>query len=348
MGRRIGIFGAGAVGGYIGGVLTLAGQDITLIGQWPEHVEQVKQAGLRLTGTQGDRVALPTIIHLHEVQSLWRRKLDLVFLCVKSYDTAWVATMIAPYLTPTGAIVSMQNGMNEDAVAAVVGADRTLGVVLNTIGVNNVGPGIVTRTTRPGGAAHFVFRVGELDGRKTSRATDIAMLLSSVDSATVTDNLLGERWSKLVTNSISHGLSGATGLTSRGLLSSLALRRIIVRLAAEGVAVGDALGYRLVDIYGTAPAIWTAAAAGDAEALATVEHSLLRRLARLADDERPSLAQDMLRGRRTEIDFTSGLIVARGEQQAIATPMQAAVLEVVQQVERGDTVAGPETLEATP
>ena len=224
----------------------------------------------------------------------------------------------------------------------------TLGVVLNTIGVNNVGPGIVTRTTRPGGAAHFVFRVGELDGRKTSRATDIAMLLSSVDSATVTDNLLGERWSKLVTNSISHGLSGATGLTSRGLLSSLALRRIIVRLAAEGVAVGDALGYRLVDIYGTAPAIWTAAAAGDAEALATVEHSLLRRLARLADDERPSLAQDMLRGRRTEIDFTSGLIVARGEQQAIATPMQAAVLEVVQQVERGDTVAGPETLEATP
>ena len=118
----------------------------------------------------------------------------------------------------------------------------TLGVVLNTIGVNNVGPGIVTRTTRPGGAAHFVFRVGELDGRKTSRATDIAMLLSSVDSATVTDNLLGERWSKLVTNSISHGLSGATGLTSRGLLSSLALRRIIVRLAAEGVAVGDARG----------------------------------------------------------------------------------------------------------
>jgi 2-dehydropantoate 2-reductase len=348
MAPRIGIFGAGAVGGYVGGVLALAGQDVTLIGQWPEHVEQVKHAGLRLTGTQGERLANPTIIHLHEVQGLWRRKLDLVFLCVKSYDTAWAATMIAPYLTPTGCIVSMQNGMNEDAVAVLVGTDRTLGVVLNTIGVNNIGPGIVTRTTHPGGAAHTVFRVGELDGRKTSRACNIAALLSSVDSATVTDNLRGERWSKLVTNSISHGLSGATGLTSRGLLGSIALRRIIVQLAAEGVAVGQALGYSLVDIYGTAPATWTAAGAGDAAACATVERSLLRRLERLTDDERPSLAQDMLRGRRTEIDFTSGLIVARGEQQAIATPTQAAVLEIVQQVERGDIAAGPETLGAAP
>jgi 2-dehydropantoate 2-reductase len=343
---RIGIFGAGAVGGYVGGVLTLAGHDVTLIGQWPEHVEQVKRTGLRLTGTQGDRLAHPTILHLHEVQSLWRQNLDLVFLCVKSYDTGWAATMIAAYLVAEGCIVSMQNGMNEDAIAAVVGADRTLGVVLNTIGVNNTGPGVVTRTTHPGGAAHPVFRVGELDGQMTSRVSNIAMLLSAVDNATVTTNLLGERWSKLVTNSISHGLSGATGLTSRALLGSDQLRRIIVRLATEGITVGRALGHELVDIYGAAPTTWTAAAAGDAAAYATVEANLRRRLERLTDDERPSLAQDMLRGRRTEIDFTSGLIVARGGQRNIATPTQAAVLKIVRQIERGTIAADPHTLQS--
>ncbi len=256
--------------------------------------------------------------------------------------------MIAPYLTPTGAIVSMQNGMNEDAVAAVVGADRTLGVVLNTIGVNNVGPGIVTRTTRPGGAAHFVFRVGELDGRKTwcHRHRHVAEFGRQRDSH---GQSARRTLVKLVTN---FDLARPVGRHRPGQLwpaQFACARRIIVRLAAEGVAVGDALGYRAGRHLRHGAGNLDSRRRGRCGGLATVEHSLLRRLAapgrRRTPLARARHAAWTAHGNRF---YIRGLIVARGEQQAIATPMQAAVLEVVQQVERGDTVAGPETLEATP
>lgn len=332
---RIGIFGAGAVGGYVGGHLAHEGHDVTLIGQWPEHVEHVRREGLRLRSTEGEVVVRPAILHLHDVQSLFRRPLDLVFLCVKSYDTDWATAMIASYLSPEGFVVSMQNGMNEERVAAQVGWSRTLGVVLNTIGVNSTEPGLAMRTSRPGGPSHTVFRVGEPDGRVSPRATELARLLSAVDSADVTTNLWGERWSKLVTNSISHGLSTVTGLNSRGVLASSELRGVAIGLAAEGIRVGEALGYALVDIYGTAPALWTAADRGDAAATGEIDRRLRARLERVTEAERPSAAQDLMRGRRTELDYTNGIIVARAETLRIPVPMQQALLTKARAVEVG-------------
>ncbi|MGZ8231656.1 MAG: ketopantoate reductase family protein [Burkholderiales bacterium] len=334
-GLRIGIFGAGAVGGYVGGHLARAGHDVTLIGQWPEHVERVKRDGLRLRSTEGETIVRPAILHLHEVQSLFRRPLDVVFLCVKSYDTAWATAMISSYLSPAGFIASMQNGMNEERIAAHIGWGRTLGVVLNTIGVNSTEPGTAMRTSRPGGAAHTVFRVGEPDGRVSPRAVEVARLLTAVDSAEVTTNLWGERWSKLVANSISHGLSTVSGLNSRAVLASPELRQLTTRLVAEGVRVGQALGYALVDIYGTTPAVWTRADRGETAAAGEIERSLRARLARVTEAERPSAAQDLARGRRTELDYTNGLIVERACALRIPAPVQEALLSNARAVEAG-------------
>ncbi len=207
--------------------------------------------------------------------------------------------------------------------------------------------GLIPRSGRrganhaPGGDAHTVFRVGEPHGRVSARAVEVACKLSAVDSAAVTTNLWGERWSKLVANSISHGLSAVTGLNSRGLLESEALRRITVRLAAEGVAVGRALGYCLVGIYGATAESWLGANSGDAESAREVDSRLAAALSRLTHDERPSVAQDILRGRRTEIDFTSGLIVQKARTLGIPTPTQDAVLALVRRVERGDIAQDP-------
>jgi 2-dehydropantoate 2-reductase len=344
MGLHIGVIGAGGVGGYASGRMALAGEDVTLIGQWPENVDRIKRDGLRLGGTQGEQVAWPTALHLHEVQSLVRRPLDVAFLCVKSYDTPWAAMMMASYLSPRGFIVSMQNGINEECIAGLVGWERTMGVILNTIGVNAVGLGHVVRTTEPGGEAYTVFRAGEPHGRITQRVLEIVRVLSSVDSAAATTNLWGERWSKLVANSISHGLSAATGITSRELLAAAGLRRIIIQLAAEGVRTGQALGYSLVSIYGAAPEVWTAAAAGDPQSVREVDRCLTERLDRVTSEERPSLAQDLLRGRRTEIDYTSGLLIRKAQILGIATPAQEAVLAVVRRVERGELSPGLATI----
>ena len=338
---RIAIFGAGAVGGYIGGHLARQGCDVTLIGQWPEHVERVRREGLRIRSIEGEAVVHPPILHLHEVQSLHKRPIDAAFLCVKSYDTDWATAMIAPYLAAAGFVVSLQNGVNEERIAARVGWTRTLGVVLNTIGVNSMEPGVAVRTSLPGGAAHTVFRVGEPDGRVSPRALEVAQLLRAVDSAEVTTNLWGERWSKLVANSISHGLSTASGVESRAaLLTSAELQPVMISMCAEGIRVGEALGYALVDVYSMAPAAWTAAHAGDAAAAAEINRRLQARAERLTDNEQPSAVQDRLRGRRTELDYTNGLIVEKARGLGIAVPAQERIYAQARAVEmRSDTSA---------
>ena len=102
---RIGIIGAGAVGSVVGGLLTRAGYDVTLIDQWPEHVEAMKQRGLRLSGSCGDHVIPVKALHVHEAQSIGE-PFDTVFIAVKSYDTEWATSLGLAYLKqPDGIVV---------------------------------------------------------------------------------------------------------------------------------------------------------------------------------------------------------------------------------------------------
>ena len=112
MRKRIAIVGAGAVGGYIGAHLARAGQRITLIDPWPEHVETIRSQGLEISGmTDEEGFVIPIdIMHLTEVQQLSKQEpIDIAIVSMKSYDTAWATTMIAPYLSPLGYVVSAQN-----------------------------------------------------------------------------------------------------------------------------------------------------------------------------------------------------------------------------------------------
>src|SRR5215475_8806419 len=110
--KRIAVLGAGAIGSVVGGLLTRAGHDVTLIDQWPEHVEAMKTKGLRLSGTIGDFVVPVRALHIHELQTV-SEPFDAVFLAVKSYDTEWAAAMPLRYLRePDGVIVDFQNGIN--------------------------------------------------------------------------------------------------------------------------------------------------------------------------------------------------------------------------------------------
>src|SRR5262245_63035811 len=94
---RIGIIGAGAIGSVVGGMLTKAGRDVTLIDQWPEHVESMRGHGLRLSGTCGEQVIRVKAIHLHELHSV-TQPFDAVFISVKSYDTEWATALALGYL----------------------------------------------------------------------------------------------------------------------------------------------------------------------------------------------------------------------------------------------------------
>lgn len=345
MGKRMVFVGAGAVGGYVGGHLARAGEDVTLIDPWPDHIEQIKQHGIHLSGTQGEHTVRVKALHLHEVQRLFAQPVDIAFICTKSYDTEWATMLIKQYLAPGGFVVSLQNSINEERIANIVGWGKVVGCIASTIGVDAYQAGHVIRTVQPGGSAYTVFRVGEVHGRITSRVQELVRMLSAVDSAKATANLWGERWSKLTVNAMGNGISACTGMSSKAMIESDTARRVSIRLAGEAIRIGHALGYTLESIRGVPPEQWVAAAGGDAVAGEEIERAMLLALSRMSDEGRPSTGQDMLKGRRTEIEFINGLVSAKGDEVGIPAPTHAALTRLVRQVERGEREAHPWNLE---
>jgi len=345
MRKKIAIVGAGAVGGYAGAHMVEAGEDVTFIDPWPEHVEHMRKHGLRVTHAKDvAEFSVPVrALHVTDAQQLAKEKpVDIAFVCMKSYDTAWATMLIRQYLAPDGYVVSLQNCMNEETIAGVVGWGKTLGCIASSITVNLPEPGHIHRGAAKGGAAHTVFRTGEVHGRITGRAQEVCRLVGYSDSAKVTGNLWGERWSKLVANAMQNGLSACTGLPGVKIVQTEPLRRFSTRLGAEAIRVGQALGYQLEEILHLPPETIAKAGEGDPAAIEAADAQRLEDTARVAGEQRPSMGQDMVKGRRTEIEFLNGYVVREGEKVGIACRANEILTDLVNRVERGELRPDPE------
>jgi 2-dehydropantoate 2-reductase len=349
MKKRIAVVGAGAVGGYLGGHLARTGNDVTLIDPWPEHIEAIRQNGLHLSGMTDEEtytVSIPTM-HLNEVQSLAKqRPIDIAIVSSKSYDTEWSATLIRPYLSSDGFVVSAQNSINEETIARVVGWGRTVGCVVgNNFGVDLYEPGHIRRTMPRDFKTTSIY-VGEVHGRVTPRAEELSTMLEAIDGAAVTTNLWGQRWSKLCVNGMRNGVSAATGMSGNERDAHEKIRRVVIKLAGEAISVGQALGYQLEYITGIEPSRLLAASEGDADALAAVEAHMQKGTASQArsNTQRPSMAQDIQKGRRTEIGELNGLIVQKAKEAGCTAPTHERIVEIVRRVERREVTPRPELL----
>src|SRR3984893_16979838 len=150
MGKRTAVVGVGALGGYVGGWLAHTGEDVTLIDFWPENIEAIRERGLSLDGvTPEEEITVKTAktMHLTEMEALSRQKpIDIAFVSMKSYDTEWAAQLIKQYLAPDGFVVSLQNCLNEERIAGVVGWGKTVGMVASLISVDMFEPARIRRT----------------------------------------------------------------------------------------------------------------------------------------------------------------------------------------------------------
>src|SRR4051794_18320568 len=269
MGTRIAIMGTGAVGAYAGAHMARAGEDVTFIDPWPANVETMRAHGLKVSHIRDvPEWSTPVrALHLTDLQQVAKEKpFDIAFVCMKSYDTEWATTMIAQYLAPDGFTVSLQNCMNEETIAGVVGWGKVVGCIASSITVDLCEPGHVRRAAGKSGERHTVFRTGEVHGRVTDRVKEICRLVGLTDSAMVTENLWGERWSKLVTNVMGNGLSACTGMLGKEMIQNDAIRRFSSRLGSEAIRVGQALGYELEEVLHLDPEIIAKAGEGDAAA----------------------------------------------------------------------------------
>ena len=349
MDKRIVVVGAGAIGGYTGGNLAHNGFDVTLIDPWPEHVETIRRDGLSLEGITPEEsiVARPKTLHLTELQRLAKeRPIDIVFISVKSYDTEWATMMIRQYLAPSGYVVSLQNGINEERIAAHVGWGRTVGAIAAILSAELYAPGKIRRTGAKNPPGHEVYRVGEVHGRITQRVEELGTMIRTVDTCKVTDNLWGERWSKLCVNGMHNGVSAASGLSGNAMRQDDRIRQVIIKLGGEAVRIGQAAGYKLEDIAGQDAEKLARASEGDRDALDEVEALMLalRNTQQRSEAQRPSMGQDMQKGRRTEIDYINGVIVQRGREIGRAAPPHEKLIAAVKRVELGQAAPSPEHL----
>jgi 2-dehydropantoate 2-reductase len=344
---RILIIGAGAVGGYVGAHMTHAGIDTTLVDAWPEHVQAMREHGLSVSGMggQGSVQARVRALHIGDVPQLVREQpFDAAFIAVKAYDTAWATQLALPYLAPTGCVVSLQNGINEEAIGAIAGWGRTLGCSVSALAAELVAPGRIVRNSPLGDDKKAGLRIGELHGQDTPRAAMLAGLLAHGDTCKVTTNLWGERWSKLTINAMRNGLCALTGMTGRERDANPVALDLSIRLGSSCVRIGRAMGLSLEPVGGLDLDL-LARAEDDASAREATVREIQSVAASRTDAQRPSMGQDILKGRRTEIDFINGLVAQRGAEVGVDARFHCRVVDVVRRMERGELQPSPALLE---
>lgn len=321
--RRIAVLGTGAIGSSIGADLTHAGLDVTLIDQWPSHVRAMKSNGLLIQFKDGSEFQVPVkALNLCSMSSE-QLEFDIVFLACKSNDTRWMTEFIKPWLKKDGVVVGAQNGMNDDAIASIVGRERTVGCVVE-LQAELFTQGQIQRNTLRKGTW---FTVGELDGTLTPRVKEIAALLGKVGRCDITNNIYGAKWTKLIANTMTMGPFSLLGLRNFEACALPGMMDVSVQLGRESLAVGTALGYRMEPLFGLRADEF---AGSSDENLVTTMKTLMSHVG----GGRTAPIHDHIKGRTSEIAFISGLVACKGRELGIPTPANAAVAEIDHMINR--------------
>jgi len=316
--------------------LTRAGHDVVLIDQGPAHVDAMKARGLRVSMSDEDFCVPVRAYHLCELAGR-NLEFDVVMLAAKSYDTRWLTQLIAPYLAADGVMVGLQNGMNDEAIASIVGLPRTLGCVVE-LSAEVFTPGLVQRNTT---RKTTWFGFGELDGRITPRLQELESLMSCSARISLTTNITGAKWTKLVNSSMILSVFGMLGMQSWQATDIPEVFRLCIRVGRETMAVGAAAGYQMEPIFGfTAEQML----GSTDETVEKLLRAVLGHLGPNAKKARGVVLQDYLKGRLTEVDGLTGVVVEKGKAVGVPTPANAAVAEVHRRIRAGLIAPSPGNL----
>ena len=316
------IIGAGAIGGTVGAFLTDAGYEVTLVDVVREHVDAMNADGLRISGIRGDRRIPVRATHADDLEG----PLGAVFLCVKGHFTEPAIKQYGHLLSDDGFVLSLQNGLNEPIIAAEVGEERTVGCFVH-FGADYMEPAHILL-----GNEQTIFP-GELTGEVTPRVEAIRGALSNVMPAEITTNIWGYLWGKLVYGAMAFVVSAVDAPVPEVLENDLG-RELAARASREAYLVGSAQTPTLERIGEFNP---EAFAPGDG-----VDERSHAALLEMAATMRGGIKQHMgiwrdlaVKKRKTEIDMQSAVLVDYGSRSGIETPVNAATVQIIHEIENG-------------
>lgn len=290
------VLGTGGVGGYFGGLMARAGKDVGFVARGP-HLAALQQHGLRLQSVKSGNFQVP--VRASE-QPADLGPADLVLFCVKSYDTESAAESLRPIMKPDTAVISLQNGVdNEEKIDAVLGPGHAMGGVAY-IESTIAEPGLVAQLS---GLCRLAF--GELDGRRSERAQRIDEELRSSDiDAVWADDINQSLWMKFM---FICGLAGMTTLTGQPIgpimecaESAAVLRSVMEEVAAVGRGAGVDLAEHAVD--------------QNYKAMVNAPGTM-----------KSSMQRDMERGRVIEVDALNGAVARLGARHGVSAPVNACI-----------------------
>ena len=302
---RVAVMGAGAVGCYFGGMLARAGAPVTLIGR-ARHAEAIARDGLLLDSIHfQERVRV-----LASTTAEAAREADLVFFCVKTVDTEEAVRTLAPHLADHVVVISLQNGVdNADRIRALTGIDAVPAVVY--VAAEMAEPGWVRHTAR---GDLVVSRQLTVNSRQSTGNDIAAMFEKAGVPCRVSEDIRVDLWTKLVMNCAYNAISALTRAKYGRIVREPATRAMMLHVVTECAAVARAAGVELSE---------------DALASATA------RLGEAMSDAISSTAQDVMRGKRTEIDSLNGYVARMGDELGVPTPVNRTLHALVKVLEPG-------------
>jgi len=325
---RILLMGCGGIGGIIAAALTARGTAPSVVTHNPSIADAINTRGFVVRDEDREQVvpgratvALPNDAGVF----------DVVLLATQPPQVEAAARSALPHLTAAGAIVCLQNGLCERRVAAIAGADRTIGAIV-AWGGSMLAPGVYERTSEGG------FVIGRLDGAADQRLDRVRAALDAVGLVDVTTNLRGARWSKLAINCAISSLGTIGGDRLGALLRYRFVRRLGLEVMTEVVAVARARGVRLEKVAGTIDLDWVALSDAERQLSGSpslmAKHALLLAVGAKFRRLRSSMLIAIERGREPAVDFLNGEVVSRGEQHGVPTPLNARLVAMIHAIAR--------------
>jgi 2-dehydropantoate 2-reductase len=319
---RIALVGAGSMGMVIGALLARGGEDIVLVDVNEPHVKALNEKGARITGHM--KVTTPVKAVTPEGME---GTYDLIIYLVKTTYDDKALPEILPFLGEESGVITLQNGVPEERVAAVVGRSRTMGGAIGW-GAKLMGPGVSELTSE---TEVMTYDIGELDGTDTARIKAVKAVLDKAGQAMISPNLIGVRWTKLLANVSFSGLGAALDCTYGDILDNEKALIAAVSIIVETIRTAQALDIRMEPMQGVEPAVLIDIIKQSEENALNVIRMVWER----HRDQVASMLQDLRKGLPCEVETLNGYLSAKSAEVGVPTPVNDKVTEIIRGIQEG-------------